>query len=93
MHFWGPIMPLSRFLPMVFAAAMSLYPAAGWGAEPVKIRMSWIAPISNWGSLLLEKKELAQHLGKIPAGGRLRIPRHRSTRQRGTRPVLPMAGG
>ena len=49
---------------MVFAAAMSLYSAAGWSAEPVKIRMSWIAPISNWGSLLLEKKELAQHLGK-----------------------------
>src|SRR3954454_20341223 len=64
MHFWGPIMLISRFLPIAFAAAMSLYAGAGWSAEPVKIRMSWIAPISNWGSLLLEKKELAQHLGK-----------------------------
>jgi NitT/TauT family transport system substrate-binding protein len=33
-------------------------------AETVKIRVSWIAPISNWGSLLMEKKELARHLGK-----------------------------
>ena len=57
-------MPLSRLLPMVFAAAMSFHAGAGWSAEPVKIRVSWIAPISNWGSLLLEKKELAQHLGK-----------------------------
>src|ERR1035441_2813461 len=33
-------------------------------AEPVKIRMSWVAPIANWGSIVLEKKDLAQHLGK-----------------------------
>jgi ABC-type nitrate/sulfonate/bicarbonate transport system substrate-binding protein len=33
-------------------------------AEPVKIRMSWVAPVTNWGSIVLEKKELAQHLGK-----------------------------
>src|SRR5713226_271917 len=64
MHFGGQIMPLSRFLLTVFAAAMSLHAGAGWSAEPVKIRVSWIAPISNWGSLLLEKKELARHLGQ-----------------------------
>src|SRR5882757_2187574 len=33
-------------------------------AEPVKIRMSWVAPVSNWASIILEKKELAQHMGK-----------------------------
>ena len=33
-------------------------------AEPVKIRMSWVAPIANWGSIILEKKDLAQHMGK-----------------------------
>jgi NitT/TauT family transport system substrate-binding protein len=43
---------------------MSFHAGTGWSAEPVKIRVSWIAPISNWASLLLEKKELAQHLGK-----------------------------
>ncbi|HVZ54288.1 MAG TPA: ABC transporter substrate-binding protein [Pseudolabrys sp.] len=33
-------------------------------AEPVKIRMSWVAPVANWASIVLEKKDLAQHLGK-----------------------------
>jgi sulfonate transport system substrate-binding protein len=32
--------------------------------QPVKIRVSWVAPVSNWASILLEKKELAKHLGK-----------------------------
>jgi len=32
--------------------------------QPVKIRVSWVAPVSNWASIMLEKKELAQHLGK-----------------------------
>jgi sulfonate transport system substrate-binding protein len=33
-------------------------------AEPIKIRMSWVAPVSNWASIILEKKDLAQHMGK-----------------------------
>ncbi len=33
-------------------------------AEPVKIRMSWVAPLANWASIILEKKDLAQHMGK-----------------------------
>ncbi|MGA7735970.1 MAG: PhnD/SsuA/transferrin family substrate-binding protein, partial [Pseudolabrys sp.] len=33
-------------------------------AEPVKIRISWVAPLANWGSILLEKKDIAQHMGK-----------------------------
>jgi ABC-type nitrate/sulfonate/bicarbonate transport system substrate-binding protein len=33
-------------------------------AEPVKIRMSWVAPVSNWASIVLEKKDLAKHLDK-----------------------------
>ncbi len=33
-------------------------------AQPVKIRLSWVAPISNWGSIILEKKDLAKHFGK-----------------------------
>jgi sulfonate transport system substrate-binding protein len=32
-------------------------------AEPVKIRASWTVPVANWASLLLEKKDLAKHLG------------------------------
>ncbi len=33
-------------------------------AEPVKIRMGWVAPVANWGSIVLEKKDLAKHMGK-----------------------------
>src|SRR5437868_10033698 len=32
--------------------------------QPVKIRASWVAPVTNWASILLEKKDLARHLGK-----------------------------
>src|SRR5262247_386994 len=32
--------------------------------QAIKIRVSWVAPVSNWASIMLEKKELAQHLGK-----------------------------
>ena len=31
---------------------------------PVKIRTSWVAPVANWASILLEKKDLARHMGK-----------------------------
>src|SRR3984893_18583931 len=44
--------------------ALSLHAGAARSAEPVKIRVSWIAPITNWASILLEKKELARHLGQ-----------------------------
>jgi NitT/TauT family transport system substrate-binding protein len=37
---------------------------AAQAAEPVKIRVSWIAPITNWAPMLPEKKELARHLGQ-----------------------------
>ena len=26
--------------------------------------MSWVAPLANWASILLEKKDLMKHLGK-----------------------------
>lgn len=34
------------------------------GAEPLKIRGSWVAPLANWGSIWLEKKDLARNYGK-----------------------------
>src|SRR6202040_2762826 len=46
------------------AVCIALIPAGVRGAEPVKIRVSWIAPITNWAPMLLEKKELARHLGQ-----------------------------
>src|SRR5713101_1984328 len=44
--------------------AISLCAGAARSAEPVKIRVSWIAPITNWAPMLLEKKDLARHLGQ-----------------------------
>jgi sulfonate transport system substrate-binding protein len=54
----------SKLLLTSLAVATSIWSGTASGAEPVKIRVSWIAPITNWASILLEKKELAQHLGK-----------------------------
>jgi len=57
-------MTLRRFWLISLAAAISLLTHASANAEPVKIRVSWIAPLSNWASLLMEKKELAKHMGQ-----------------------------
>ena len=46
------------------ACALALFAAASARAEPVKIRMSWVAPLANWGSIILEKKDLLTHMGK-----------------------------
>src|SRR5713226_2084551 len=44
--------------------AVLLWAGTAGSAEPVKIRVSWIAPITNWAPMLLEKKDLARHLGQ-----------------------------
>jgi NitT/TauT family transport system substrate-binding protein len=56
-----------RVLKLALAGAcalgvLGLHPANS--AEPVKIRMSWVAPVANWASIVLEKKDLAKHMGK-----------------------------
>ena len=33
-------------------------------ADPVQIRVAWVAPISNWISIWLDKKDLAKHFGQ-----------------------------
>jgi NitT/TauT family transport system substrate-binding protein len=45
-------------------AAFALLGAGAAQADPVKIRMAWVAPVSNWASIILEKKDLAKHIGK-----------------------------
>ena len=57
-------MRLSKLLLTGLGLAVALHAGAAQSAEPVKIRVSWIAPITNWAPMLLEKKELARHLGK-----------------------------
>jgi sulfonate transport system substrate-binding protein len=45
-------------------SASILFGAAAQGADPLKIRAAWVAPVSNWASILLEKKDLMRHHGK-----------------------------
>ena len=53
-----------RKLRWVLACAVVLAAAAPCGAEPVKIRASWIVAPSDWTPLLLEKPELMKNNGK-----------------------------
>jgi sulfonate transport system substrate-binding protein len=54
-----------RMQKWMLVSVFALFSAsAAHSADPVKIRLSWVAPVTNWGSIMLEKKELAQHLGK-----------------------------
>ena len=52
------------------ALAATLWGAALLGAnaaraaDPIKIRLSYVVPIANWASMLVEKKDLAKNLGK-----------------------------
>jgi sulfonate transport system substrate-binding protein len=52
-----------------FAAAFAAVLLSGGllaaaAAEPLKIRLSYVVPVNNWATLLMEKKDLAVHLGK-----------------------------
>ena len=53
-----------KFTLAALAASAVLGVGPAQSADPVKIRMAWVAPVSNWASILLEKKDLAKHLGK-----------------------------
>ena len=57
-------MRLIRTCSIALVAAILLLAQGASRAEPVKIRVSWIAPLSNWASLLMEKKDLARHMGQ-----------------------------
>ena len=57
-------MPSRREL-IAATAALPLLPfRPAQAAEPLKIRLSFVAPMSSWGTLLPAKKELASHWGK-----------------------------
>ena len=53
-----------RSLKIMLAALTAIFVSGATQAEPVKIRMAWVVPVGNWASIVLEKKELAKHLGK-----------------------------
>lgn len=52
---------LSKIALMVGLTTMLHMPAA---AEPVTIKLSWVVPVTSWGSIVLEKKDLMRNLGK-----------------------------
>jgi NitT/TauT family transport system substrate-binding protein len=55
----------TRTLIAAAVAATCVYLAApANAADPVKIRAAWVAPVANWASILLEKKDLMPQLGK-----------------------------
>jgi sulfonate transport system substrate-binding protein len=57
------MMRLSKLAPAV-VCALGLFALGAAKAEPVKIRMSWVAPVANWASIISYKKDLAKHWGK-----------------------------
>jgi NitT/TauT family transport system substrate-binding protein len=56
------------------AVALGMIGAGTASAEPVKIRMSWVAPLANWGSIIMEKKDLAKHMGQSYVLETIRYP-------------------
>jgi sulfonate transport system substrate-binding protein len=48
---------LSSLVLMLFGSGIAR-------ADPVQIRVAWVAPVSNWISMWLDKKDLATHYGK-----------------------------
>jgi sulfonate transport system substrate-binding protein len=52
---------LTACVAAMIAGAL-LAPAAN--ADPLKIRLSYIVPVSNWATILFAKPEMAKHLGK-----------------------------
>ena len=49
---------------VVAGAALLAFTISNAHADPLKIRGAWVAPVSNWFSIWLDKKDLAQHFGQ-----------------------------
>ena len=45
---------------LLFAATLN----TACAAEPVKIRVGWVVPITDWALLMTEKRDIARHLGQ-----------------------------
>jgi NitT/TauT family transport system substrate-binding protein len=54
----------NTLLTAVVAALVLLGVQSAGAADPVKIRIAWVVPVFNWPSILLEKQDLARHLGE-----------------------------
>lgn len=57
-------MRLKKFAAMAAALLGVVAMSSAAQADPVKIRLSYIVPVSNWATILFAKPELAKHLNK-----------------------------
>src|SRR6266446_6056655 len=55
---------LAAAFTLALLSGALLGPGVAQAAEAVKIRLSYVVPIANWASMLVEKKDLAKNLGK-----------------------------
>jgi NitT/TauT family transport system substrate-binding protein len=53
-----------HLLAGLFAVPLAIGGGAAQAADPVKIRMAYVVPVSNIASILFAKEGIAQHLGK-----------------------------
>src|SRR5258708_36958079 len=56
-----------RLLKLVLASlfvSLMLDVGAARAVEPVKIRVGWVVPITDWALFMVEKRELARHFDK-----------------------------
>jgi NitT/TauT family transport system substrate-binding protein len=53
-----------RAMKFALASLCAISFAGAANAQPIKIRNSWVAPVTNWASILLEKRDLAKHMGQ-----------------------------
>jgi sulfonate transport system substrate-binding protein len=70
-------------MPIKGALASFVLLALGIGlahAEPIQLRVAWVAPLSDWASIWLDKKDLARHYDKSYAV--------EAVRYRGTPPMI-----
>jgi sulfonate transport system substrate-binding protein len=53
-----------RLVKLMLAGVCAFALTGAAHADPLKIRGAWVAPVANWASMWLAKKDLAQHFGK-----------------------------
>jgi len=53
-----------RSVKLMLATVCALALAGVAHADPLKIRGAWVAPVANWASIWLAKKDLARHFGQ-----------------------------
>ncbi|HUB97910.1 MAG TPA: ABC transporter substrate-binding protein [Stellaceae bacterium] len=55
---------MKRFVLTGAAAVFAMIAGAAKAEAPVTIHLAWVLPISNWASIIYEKKDLMKHYGK-----------------------------